>query len=190
MTTLVNLKPTDTLSGFKKVLNEWIEKLGIPRRKYETRVYFNNNTQLSPVVFGTTDYDGMTFQSHSSLIEGGVITIDSIEPRKINLGYMAVSDGTWEDDNIGLDPNEYVIPKTLVKIFYTYPFTGEFLYMHCSVDKKGFTRKDISEGIMTRYHEMYRDPEKYGIWGHDIDDLRLHTMIENADGSFNLGLDS
>lgn len=153
---------------------------------------------------------------------------DDPEPVKssIDLGYMSIVDGEWsagycycEDCDPGekcdgceksLDPDEIVIPSQNIIIFYDYPFKDEFPHVHHTKNQVGFTRREISEQIMARYAEMYKEEDedvgsatgyvpgmlnrqksngRYGIWGHNIGDLQLHTM-QKVDNGYVLGIDS
>jgi hypothetical protein len=133
---------------------------------------------------------------------------------EILLGYMSVANGLWmNESSYYLDPNEIIIDKTKIKIIFSYPLTKAFTFEYLSNDSKGFTRKEISEYIMTQYKDIYNEEEanqghpgfmapnilnraqsygKYGIWGHDIEDLYLHTLYENKDEDniYTLGIDS
>lgn len=111
-----------------------------------------------------------------------------------------------------LDPNEIVIKCDKIIVIYDYPLKGDFEFEHFSKNPNGFTRKEIAKQIMKRYKKIYKEEKetstikegpaapgsfnrnttsgKYGIWGHGIGDLILHSMIELEDGSYMLGLDS
>lgn len=101
-------------------------------------------------------------------------------------------------------PNEVVIKETDIKINFTYPLSGHFLfYFHSD---KGFTRRQVVEHIVDTYKQIYKEENettaipiqsleeriacrnlinrnktngKYGIWGHDIGDLAIEKIKYN-----------
>jgi hypothetical protein len=115
-------------------------------------------------------------------------------------------------DNLKAD--EIVIPFQDVTVIYDYPFKDNFPHEHHTENKNGFTRSEISEQIMARYAEMYQEEDKdvghptgtvnpqmlnrarsdgrYGIWGHDIGDLQLHSLYKSKTKAteFYIGVDS
>lgn len=116
------------------------------------------------------------------------------------------------------DSDEIVISSTELNIVVDYPVTGVWQFRITSDNPKGFTRAGLANGISRVYHFLYADEErttkikviplaqrkkllnrnrtdgKYGIWGHDIGDLVLHTveLFRAADGRLYalLGIDS
>jgi hypothetical protein len=112
-----------------------------------------------------------------------------------------------------LDQNEIVIPFQTITIVYDYPFKDIFPHEHKTTNRNGFTRKEISEQIMARYAQMYQEEDqdvghptgnisdvmmnrkrsegRYGIWGHHIGDLQLHSLQRSLKGSeYYIGVDS
>ena len=141
----------------------------------------------------------------------------------IELGYMSVADGKWSegytevdshddiDDNQRPNPDKIVISDSEITVAFTYPLKRQFDFQFKSKSSNGFSRREISELIMKKYHEIYDEETKttnlpvqnipgmfnraktdgkYGIWGHGIGDLILYSMWSNADGSWSLGIDS
>lgn len=109
-----------------------------------------------------------------------------------------------------LDPEEIVIPKREVVVVYRYPFNGSYSHKHITTNPEGFTRREISEQIMQRYKQMYEEEDqdmggptgnipglmnrdtstgRYGIWGHGIGDLCLHSL-EQRGKVYQIGVDS
>lgn len=106
------------------------------------------------------------------------------------------------------NPNEFVIHETKIKIRYDYPLKGKHVFEY--ENTQGFTRKELALLISSQYHEIYEKEEAevgnpgyipgmlnrkashgpYGIWGHDLGDLVLHTVEKGKDGIYNLGIDS
>jgi hypothetical protein len=99
-----------------------------------------------------------------------------------------------------------------------YPVEGEWEFKIVSASPQGFTKADLARQISRVYHAMYAEEArtsgikvvpleqrqklinrnktngKFGIWGHDIGDLVLHTVeiFKAPDGKFTavLGIDS
>ena len=149
--------------------------------------------------------------------------------KEINLGYMSISENKWtiqkcyckecdpidgddiEHEGVNIDPSEIIEPSKEITILYDYPLNGTFQFKHTTENSDGFTRKELSEQIMTKYHQIYKEEEedeadkisnlpgmlnrqtsygKYGIWGHHIEDLYLHTLYKDSTGIYSLGIDS
>jgi hypothetical protein len=114
-----------------------------------------------------------------------------------------------EEEAEQLDPDEVILDEEIITITYDYPLKGSFEFRHIAPNGKGFTRRELSEQIMERYRRIYREEERddgnpghipgllnrndshgrYGIWGHDIEDLILHTLHVRGD-RYLLGIDS
>ena len=163
-------------------------------------------------------------------IETAEINAETSE-KSIDLGYMSIAGGVWatspyidsdedsDNEKPQLDPDEVIISETKVIIGFNYPLKDTFNFTFRSA--KGFTRKEISEKIMAKYQDIYRKEDEaagdpgnipgminrarstgpYGIWGHHIGDLELHTLYirENYKSEFSgptgsryytLGIDS
>jgi hypothetical protein len=99
-----------------------------------------------------------------------------------------------------------------------YPLRNEFSFPISASSSKGFTRAELVRKIADLYKKVYEEEAqtskipvipmeqrkhlinrnetngKYGIWGHDLDDLVLHTfeISRTADGTVraHLGIDS
>jgi hypothetical protein len=123
----------------------------------------------------------------------------------IDLGYQSIcsiNNSDWHQDDFDdeedkelLPPSEIVIASPIINIVIDYPVTNSAEYKH--ENPGGFTRKLLAELIAGDYQLMYDEEEKttviqpgtlapflinrnqtdgrYGIWGHDIGDLILHT---------------
>ncbi len=114
--------------------------------------------------------------------------------------------------------NSIVVASNVLHIVVDYPVAGEWEFKVVSADPKGFTNADLARQISRVYHAMYDEEErtsiikvvpmeqrkrlinrnktngKFGIWGHDIGDLVLHTVeiYQARDGKLTavLGIDS
>ncbi len=113
-----------------------------------------------------------------------------------------------------IDADVIVIPYEKVKLRIDYPIAKP-VFFDLSGDEKGFTRKQIILAISKKYHQMYDEEEKtakiktipmkdrktlanrnqtdgkYGVWGHDLSDLDLDSIIvyRSADGTIVLDLE-
>ncbi len=117
-------------------------------------------------------------------------------------------------------PDEQVIDADKVVILYGYPLKEQYMVEYSS--DSGFTRKQLAEFISSTYQQIYRDELSsstvnvktmkerkatqnglmnrnktngtYGIWGHDLSDLVLHTLgiYRNPNNKYmiQLGIDS
>jgi len=117
-----------------------------------------------------------------------------------------------------IKPNEVVLKNRDIKICFNYPFKQPFIFTFSSPNGDGFTRGQLAEIIINQYYQMYREEDetiqekpvlsleerkqvsflinrnetdgKYGIWGHDMDDLSLNSMSIDKDGIWHLSIDS
>ena len=115
-------------------------------------------------------------------------------------------------------PNEIVLSSRELHIIVDYPVTGVWKCKISSGNSKGFTRVELVNEISRAYHSIYAEEErttktkivpnaqkktmfnrhqtdgKYGVWGHDIDDLVLYNveLRKTVDGTLfaMLGIDS
>lgn len=116
------------------------------------------------------------------------------------------------DNLIGKD--EIVIANSAAILIIDYPLSNPVEIKLSAKTDKGFTRKELIENISTEYRRIYKEEEesaevktipleecqglinrnqtngKYGIWGHDIDDLDLSAVIigKTANGEIILEL--
>jgi len=111
-----------------------------------------------------------------------------------------------------VSPNNIVIDREDIIIEYNYPLSSSFKFVEKAPNGKNFTECDLIKTIMERYNYIYSEEEKtttipigsipnswnrnttngtYGIWGHHITDLCLHSIYydEKLD-IYYLGIDS
>jgi len=116
------------------------------------------------------------------------------------------------------NPDEIVLAATQLTLVLNYPLSKEWEFPVKSQSPKGFSRAELARLISETYKAVYAEEErtskvqvvppdqrtglinrnktdgKYGIWGHDLGDLVLHTVeaTKKADGSMvaYLGIDS
>jgi hypothetical protein len=69
----------------------------------------------------------------------------------------------------------FLPPDESYKLSITYPLSEEYT---CQVKsgKKGLGFHGIVNAICRAYHHVYRNDNKYGIWGHDMCDLFLERI--------------
>lgn len=113
------------------------------------------------------------------------------------------------------DPNAIVVRSHSLTLKLYYPLSRTFEFTLQTPDgaagAQGFTRRELAKQILALYARIYREEEetmtsnpnpqflslnrpksngRYGIWGHDLHDLLMHSAYENPDGSYSLGIDS
>ncbi|WP_171037000.1 hypothetical protein [Maribacter algarum] len=110
--------------------------------------------------------------------------------------------------------NDIVLKTAKASLVIDYPLEKPVLIEIKSANASGFTRKELVEIISKVYHRIYQEEEdsaqtktvpiserqglinrnktdgKYGIWGHDIDDLDLSSIVvkEKENGRIELEL--
>ena len=111
-----------------------------------------------------------------------------------------------------IDATEVVIKEHKITVQIDYPLNKPYSFELSSAN--GFTRAQLIQAIIDNYNKIYQEEEataivktvplkerkgmsnrnetngKYGIWGHDIDDLSLSEIevYRAADGKITLGL--
>jgi hypothetical protein len=112
-----------------------------------------------------------------------------------------------------VDKDVTVITQNKITVIIDYPLTNA--YKFTTTSPKGFTRQALLLAISNQYHQVYDQEEqtatvktipenarglrqvrnstngKYGIWGHDLDDIVLADILvyQNAAGEIVLALD-
>jgi len=109
-------------------------------------------------------------------------------------------------------PDEIVIPLQTIRVEYEYPFNNPAAFTHQADKPEGFTRAHLARQISSQYQRIYQEEEAavgnpghirgmynrkrskgpYGIWGHDLEDLVLHSVTQDSfkPDLFRLGIDS
>lgn len=129
-----------------------------------------------------------TDQDYLEIFEDGIIPWISIKTPEAEM-----------DNLIGKD--EVVVHKDNATLIIDYPLNNPVAVQIRALNSKGFTRKELIEKISATYKRIYKEEEasaqvktipleerqglinrnqtngKYGIWGHDIDDLDLSSVI-------------
>lgn len=112
--------------------------------------------------------------------------------------------------------DEIVLPETKAILVIDYPLNKPVEIAITAKSDKGFTRGELALLVSTEYHRIYAEEEetaktktmpveerpimnrnetdgKYGIWGHDIDDLDLSSITVHRQGGkvkLELGVES
>lgn len=142
-----------------------------------------------------------------------------MEKKTIDLGYVHMSSYKTDDvlDEFAAEdgrksPNlkEVVLPEGQYKLVITYPlsnpYEGKF-----KVGTKGMTRAKLVEKVVKAYKKIYATEDedvgaetgnisgmfnratsegRYGIWGHYMEDLMLHTAYLKKNGVIEVSCDS
>lgn len=134
---------------------------------------------------------------------------------RIDLGYIDIKN--FEESLADLkNSSETVIDNKNIQVYIDYPVSNPKIVNIAAPNGNNFTKIDLIRSICEFYHKMYQEErdtstlkeEKacernpncrlmnraytdgiWGIWGHDIDDLMLHTISKDKDVWF-LGIDS
>jgi hypothetical protein len=96
-----------------------------------------------------------------------------------------------------------------INIEYSYPLSNSVIFSFITNNQLGFTRAELAKKICDCYKQIYDAEDavgypghipgmlnrnesngQYGIWGHDIGDLLLHSVYQVNDNLFKLGVDS
>ena len=114
--------------------------------------------------------------------------------------WISIKNPESEINNL-IGKDEIVIDKSNVTLIIDYPLNNPVEIKIKSDNSNGFTRKELAQKISAEYNRIYKEEEesaitkttpiderqglinrnqtdgKYGIWGHDIDDLDLSAII-------------
>jgi hypothetical protein len=78
-------------------------------------------------------------------------------------------EGIWKGDFEKLPTNQ------TFDLIINYPLDREYHFV-IKTGKKGMGLIDLLRKIGKVYNKIYFDPDKYGVWGHDIHDLQLEGI--------------
>ena len=127
----------------------------------------------------------------------------------INLGYLHLAGYTpntplnpkWaakEKDYKLVKDGEVVLLAGEYKLVIDYPLHTPFTHSF-KVGAEGMTHRALVTLIAKKYKQIYDEEDKaigetghgpYGIWGHCLEDLMLHTATVLENRNINLGVDS
>lgn len=142
-----------------------------------------------------------------------------MKSKSIDLGYVHMSSYkagdsldqyAEEDGRKSPDPKQVVLPEGQYNLVITYPlsnpYTGKF-----KVGKSGMTRSKLVDKVIKAYKKIYATEDedvgeetgnipgmlnrassngRYGIWGHCMEDLMLHTAYIEKGGKIRISCDS
>jgi hypothetical protein len=93
-------------------------------------------------------------------------------------------DAIWKGDASPLPPNQ------TYNLIIDYPLDKPASFK-IRTGKNGMTFLSLLNKIGIYYNKIYENEDKYGIWGHDIDDLSLQGVdINHKNKTINLSLGS
>jgi hypothetical protein len=78
--------------------------------------------------------------------------------------------------------NNKVTDEEVIDIVINYPLQTELI--HRAEKEGGFTVRDFAESLLDGYKLIYRDPKRFGVWGHGLGDLFLESIEEIEPGKF------
>jgi hypothetical protein len=92
---------------------------------------------------------------------------------------------------IANSPAEEIIlePNITYTLKITYPLSNVYKKKF-TTGENGMSRQDFVDMCCEAYHEIYENEEKYGVWGHYIEDLTIHTLFIDKNNNITLGVDS
>lgn len=87
------------------------------------------------------------------------------------------------------DPDEQVLQMGEHVLRIEYPLREPYVETFV-VNGDGMTRRQLVNTIIAAYKDIYKDEAKYGIWGHEMADLMLHTAYISANKVVTVSCDS
>ncbi len=89
------------------------------------------------------------------------------------------------------DKDSIVTKRKKIQIVFDYPLTDPVTFSFTTRCKKGWTRKALFCAIRQGYRKIYQNDEKYGVWGHCMEDLVIEGVRQNKrGGKFSLDMGS
>lgn len=112
--------------------------------------------------------------------------------RTIPLGYISVATKQQVFTHYPAQ-REIVLPAGTYTLKIDYPLNK--VYKHTfDVSKKGISRRELINLICDHYTIIFveneNNDEDYGVWGHIINDLMLHTVFVSSKNHITIGVDS
>lgn len=84
--------------------------------------------------------------------------------------------------------DKLVTSKKEIKVHFNYPLTTADTFTF--KNSRGFTLRYFAKAVRKGYRAIYKEPDKYGIWGHCMGDLYIEGITEELPGMFNLSIGS
>lgn len=171
-----------TIGQIKKMISDWLVPQGITN--YVVRLFFNNNTELSSVVFTTNTYDGSNLVAQEALLPGGSIRVNLVP--SVSVPSVPVPEvKTNKTDKTNKTKREFTETESYILTKYDdqqYLFnTKEDAYewlLEIMVDK-GFDLEDIGmdeDDIPDYDDEDFQDTIDEFIEGDDDDTIKPTTI--------------
>jgi hypothetical protein len=90
--------------------------------------------------------------------------------------------GIWEKEIKFLaKPDAVMVKKNRIRVQVDYPIRKPVLFdIHAQDPSIGFTRKELALNIGKMYNKVYANADKYGVWGHSMEDLILVDLEYNT----------
>jgi len=146
---ILQLLPGHTVGLVKQILHNWLVPQGIT--DYNIRIFFNDGSELTPVVLNSSQYDNVNFHAQSSILTGGKIYIIPMVPKptsNVTLKNLKFSLPVGDFDATG--GNKYfTVTKIPVNITLKAKISG------ISQDKSGkvLDVESIKEELIHRYSQ-------------------------------------
>lgn len=81
------------------------------------------------------------------------------------------------------DPGIIITREKRIEIIFDYPISEPVTFAYTTKNKGGWTRKMLFGAIKEGYRNIYEDPDEYGVWGHDMQDLVIEAVHSNKAGN-------
>jgi len=154
-----SLDPSTTVGGIKKIIKDWLAPQGI--NNYEIILYFNNGTQLAPIVFQTNQYDNINFVAQSNLLPGSKLYVINTTTNTLN------NTGVETINEVGINLDK--LPKDVVLLTALNLKYNEIMNL-CNTSKKydsmicknrDFWIKKLMQDFKVDPNTIVGDPRKY-----------------------------
>lgn len=83
----------------------------------------------------------------------------------------------------GLDPPQIAIPLPRMQLHISHPFhTEQTLYLPADQGNRGFTLGYLLQRLVLHFQRVHSRPEAFGLWGVQVTDLVLHSLVQRQTG--------
>lgn len=101
-----------------------------------------------------------------------------------------LADGYCDEKLPPLDPDEVVLTEGTYTLKIDYPLSNPYTEQFTTIPF-GLTRRGLVNIIVRAYKAVYNaKDDPYGIWGHGLSDLMLHTASVSPKGTVTVDCDS
>jgi len=140
---------------------------------------------------------------------GSYVHLDTWKPGDKLWSDWIENDPEYSKEIVDLNLDEEILPAGEYTLVIDYPLSNP--YRETFITKFPIQRKEIVELIVNAYHRIYNEENdtsnikpalisgmynrihtngNYGIWGHDLGDLVLHTIYVDENNIITLGISS